>query len=88
MGKVDKGIERKALEAEKLGVQEKMDLQDLDKEYQVKIDELLFEYDTKKVEVQYEYGRKILLVKLEIVDLKLKVHKLAEEDKPPIQMYR
>ena len=88
MGKLDRGIERKTLEAEKLGVQEKMDLQDLDKEYQVKIDELLFEHDTKKVEVQNEYGRKILLVKLEIVDLKLKVHKLAEEDKPPIQMYR
>ena len=88
MGKVDRGIKRKTLEAEKLGVQEKKDLLDLDKEYQVKIDELLFEYDTKEVEVQNEYGRKILLVKLEIVDLKLKVHKLAEEDKPPIQMYR
>ena len=88
MGKVDRGIERKTLEAEKLGVQEKKDLLDLDKEYQVKIDELLFEYYTKEVEVQNEYGRKILLVKLEIVDLKLKVHKLAEEDKPPIQMYR
>ena len=88
MGKVDKGIERKTLEVEKLKIQEKIDLQNLDKEYQVKIDDLLFEHDTKKVEVKHEYGRKILLVQLEIVDLKLKVHKLAEEDKPPIQMYR
>ena len=76
MRKVDRGhrgIERKTLEKKKLGVQEKMDLLDLDKEYQVKIDELLFVYDTKKVEVQCEYGRKFWLIMLEMVEIELEL---------------